>query len=421
MSKKAILISTVGRSPMTVTEMIHELEQLGIQVDEVYMIMTLSSAEIPDKVRAQKPHISRWEEIITSGIDLLTEEDAQEAERKIHQTVYQLKQRDDVERLVLDLTGGRKPMSAYLMDAAQLYCDENDLLYHVEATDEFKKTGLWYPQKPEDTRLLEVPYIRLAPLGYFVEEYLGHPFDASDPADSVERAMETLGQLSLMGMLASGIEHEAGKDMFAISGQIKSLYGKEGVSEVEISKLQNGFDNIMGMVRSFLAIGNPQKAQEQFHPAQLTPLIKEVATFMESRFSTTTNSFSIRVSHSPASVEGDRILLKRVFRMLIANAHEAEATEIRITIRQGRNNVVVRISDNGAGMSPSERENAFVPFKSIKGGRGVGLAISRQIIRLHGGSFSIEKTCPGKGTTMKMILPSCPTMLTSPMSHFRVA
>jgi len=370
------------------------------------MIMTLGSAEIPDNVREQKPHISHWEEIITSGIDLLTEEDAQEAERKIHTTVYQLKQRDDVERLVLDLTGGRKPMSAYLMDAAQLYCDENDMLCHVEATDEFKKKGLWYPQTPDDTRLLEVPYIRLTPLGYFVEQYLGRTLDASDPAASVAHAMEALGKLSMIGMLALGIEHEAEKDMFAISGQIRALSGKEGVSEEHIKKLQNGFDNIMGMVRSFLAIGKPQKAQALFHTTHLTPLIKEVATFMQSNLSTKAHPFLIRVGNSPAIVEGDKILLKRVFRILIKNAHDAKATGIRISIRQVRQNVVVRIADNGAGMSPVERENAFVPFKSTKGGRGVGLAISRQIIRLHKGSLEVEETAQGKGTTMKMVLPS---------------
>jgi len=107
--------------------------------------------------------------------------------------------------------------------------------------------------------------------------------------------------------------------------------------------------------------------------------------------------------------EGDKILLKRVFRILIKNAHDAQATFVRISIRQVRKNAVVRVSDNGAGMSPSEKENAFVPFKSTKGGRGVGLAVSKQIIRLHGGSLEIEETSQGKGTTMKMILPLCPS------------
>lgn len=408
MPKKTILISTVGRSPMTVTEMIVELERLGIQVDEVHMIMTRGSERIPCKIRAQKPYISHWEEIIISAIDLLTEEDAQEVERKIHQTVYGLKQRNDVERLILDLTGGRKPMSAYLMDAAQLYCSEDDMLCHVEATEEFQKSKLWYPQKPDDTRLLRVPSIRFTRLGYFIEQYLGKPLDASDPAASIAYAIEALGQLSLMGMLAIGIKHEVGNEMLAISGQIKSLSENAGVSEQHISILQSGFDNIIGMVRSFLAIGNPPKTQEEFQTTCLAPLIKEVATFMESNRGTKTHPFIIRVSRSPACVEGDPILLKRVFRILMANAHEADATEIRITIRQGRKNVVVRVSDNGAGMNPPERENAFVPFISTKGGLGVGLAVSKQIIRLHGGSLEIEETTQDKGTTMKITLPSYP-------------
>ncbi len=66
----------------------------------------------------------------------------------------------------------------------------------------------------------------------------------------------------------------------------------------------------------------------------------------------------------------------------------------------------LRVSDNGPGMTPAERELAFVPFSSTKGqrGTGLGLAVTRKIMEQHGGRVVLE-TEPEVGTTVRAILP----------------
>lgn len=50
---------------------------------------------------------------------------------------------------------------------------------------------------------------------------------------------------------------------------------------------------------------------------------------------------------------------------------------------------MVEVADNGAGMSREVQENIFIPFYTTKkGGSGIGLSLSRQIMRLHRGSIS---------------------------------
>jgi signal transduction histidine kinase len=60
------------------------------------------------------------------------------------------------------------------------------------------------------------------------------------------------------------------------------------------------------------------------------------------------------------------------------------------------------VEDNGPGIPPDVQEKIFVPFFSTKeDGSGIGLSLSRQIMRLHGGRISVRSTV-GEGTTFTL-------------------
>jgi len=61
--------------------------------------------------------------------------------------------------------------------------------------------------------------------------------------------------------------------------------------------------------------------------------------------------------------------------------------------------VNIEVSDNGPGIPADVAEQIFVPFFTTKQeGSGVGLSISRQIMRLHNGSITLKKSIPGQTT-----------------------
>lgn len=107
------------------------------------------------------------------------------------------------------------------------------------------------------------------------------------------------------------------------------------------------------------------------------------------------------------TLTGDEKLLTQVMINLLTNAMDAlKTTEIkRIIIKvtcpiQG--NTKISISDNGEGIAAEEIEKIFIPFYTTKEhGSGIGLSLSRQIMRVHKGSISAISV-PGKSTTFTL-------------------
>ncbi len=65
--------------------------------------------------------------------------------------------------------------------------------------------------------------------------------------------------------------------------------------------------------------------------------------------------------------------------------------------------IVLTVKDNGPGMDADTLEKIFVPFFTTKeSGSGIGLSLSRQIIRIHNGNITCDST-PGEGTTVTML------------------
>jgi len=85
---------------------------------------------------------------------------------------------------------------------------------------------------------------------------------------------------------------------------------------------------------------------------------------------------------------------------------EAEG-DVLITTWSSESNVLVRVSDTGAGIAPEQLKKIFDPFfttKPIGEGTGLGLSISHGIVEQHGGRIEVEST-PGEGTTFTVCLP----------------
>ncbi len=103
----------------------------------------------------------------------------------------------------------------------------------------------------------------------------------------------------------------------------------------------------------------------------------------------------------------DVSLMNQVLVNLIRNALDALPAEdgrVQVTVTVSDARPVISVSDNGIGIDASVAANLFQPFYSTKpGGSGIGLSLSRQIVRSHGGELHLQ-SLPGKGTTLTITL-----------------
>ncbi|MFB0831379.1 ATP-binding protein [Brevibacillus laterosporus] len=96
----------------------------------------------------------------------------------------------------------------------------------------------------------------------------------------------------------------------------------------------------------------------------------------------------------------DRIQLTRVLSNLLVNAikYNPVGTTMRISLSEEKYYVVIKIADNGIGISEDIKENIFEPFvradssRASEGGTGLGLSIAKRVVTKHGGTIKLTST-----------------------------
>ena len=114
------------------------------------------------------------------------------------------------------------------------------------------------------------------------------------------------------------------------------------------------------------------------------------------------------------TLRADPTRLRQVISNLLINAAKYTRPRGRIELCASTDgqDVFVRITDNGIGLTAADRRKLFRPFAQLKSGRvardgvGLGLALSRTLVRLHGGSLSATSDGPGRGSCFEVKLPA---------------
>jgi signal transduction histidine kinase len=121
-----------------------------------------------------------------------------------------------------------------------------------------------------------------------------------------------------------------------------------------------------------------------------------------------------KLSVSPVMVFADEFRITQCLTNLINNAakYTPEGGNIEVGVSDDKGGITVWVADDGLGLSFEEVNRIFEMFAQIdshlqhsRGGLGIGLALVKQLIELHGGSVSASSPGVGKGTTFTVILP----------------
>ena len=152
-----------------------------------------------------------------------------------------------------------------------------------------------------------------------------------------------------------------------------------------------------------------QKEPFNFEKIDLREFLTQGAEDLQFDLNKAGFKLDLNLAGYPVMVIADREKLKRVFINIVTNSinfMDKEAGEIGITLQDGPEFAVVKMEDNGPGITPEALPNIFNRFYRAEssrggaaGGNGLGLAIARRIIEEHGGSIWAE-SLEGRGTSI---------------------
>jgi two-component system sensor histidine kinase KdpD len=148
-------------------------------------------------------------------------------------------------------------------------------------------------------------------------------------------------------------------------------------------------------------------------PSKQPMLIDEVIGSVLQRMRRSLEHVAIRTTIRPElpPVDADPIQIRQVLTNIIENAirFSPRGSEIQIAAARWRSAIQVRVTDQGPGIPPADRERVFEEFYRHdagggRGGTGLGLAIARAVVVAHGGRIWAG-AAPGGGTAVSFELP----------------
>jgi nitrogen fixation/metabolism regulation signal transduction histidine kinase len=185
----------------------------------------------------------------------------------------------------------------------------------------------------------------------------------------------------------------------------------EGLNEVitdvghavkTIEKRSKGLITFIDNYRKLTRIPKPD-----FKIVQVKDLFERVESLMAEQFERHSIRFRMQVDPESLTITADPALIEQVLINLCKNSVEAISGVSRPKIKlkagtDGLGNPVVKVIDNGKGIAEDVAERIFIPFFTTKPeGSGIGLSLSRQIIRMHKGTIGVTST-PKEKTAFKL-------------------
>jgi signal transduction histidine kinase len=122
---------------------------------------------------------------------------------------------------------------------------------------------------------------------------------------------------------------------------------------------------------------------------------------------------SVSLDSAKRWIRADERRLRQVLLNLLSNAVKftPEGGKVSVSSVAKNGGLAISVSDTGLGIAPEDIPNAMTPFGQIDSkvrrkleGTGLGLPLAKQLVELHGGTFSIESKV-GVGTTVTFVLP----------------
>ena len=230
-----------------------------------------------------------------------------------------------------------------------------------------------------------------------------------------ERELVRSERLAAVGKMAAMITHEVRNPLSSIGLNTELLQDELESSSDEAKKLLRAIhhevDRLTAITEEYLAFARLPKPK--IAAEAINPLVGELAKFVREDLAAKQVALAVELGPGDPIALVDAAQLRQCLINLVRNSTEALAGKpggtVVLRTRRAGDRILIEVEDNGHGIAPDVQRRMFDPFFSTKeGGSGLGLALTQQIVKDHGGDLAVQSTV-GTGTTFTVSVPANPS------------
>ncbi|MCC6848390.1 MAG: HAMP domain-containing protein [Deltaproteobacteria bacterium] len=229
----------------------------------------------------------------------------------------------------------------------------------------------------------------------------------------VQKQLGRAERLAALGQMTAAIAHELGTPLNSVLGYTQ-LLAKEVTSEGGREKLSIIESQVRIMSQAIRnALDQTRTPSVERRPVAVVPLIEETLALLAPALNAKGIAVERQIDTAPATISADPRGLQQILLNILTNAVDALDPNGHIRVRAepfvangGPPGLRLRITDDGTGIAPHDLQHVFQPFfttKEVGRGTGLGLTITQDITRAHGGTIRVDSE-PGRGTTVDVTI-----------------
>jgi signal transduction histidine kinase len=200
------------------------------------------------------------------------------------------------------------------------------------------------------------------------------------------------------------------------SSVLKTAKGNEKIIDNVSNVIARQVTHMAGLIDELLEISRVTrgKIEVKLDNVEIEHVINDAVEQVTPQIEARGHRFNVEVLPKTTVVRCDKKRLVQVVANLLANAVKYTPDGGRVQLRSAlhENEVVITVEDNGVGMPPEFIPHAFELFSQVAptsdraaGGLGLGLALVKSLVELHGGKVACSSEGPGKGSQFTVLLP----------------